>query len=56
VYFHDTDLLDARRRAALQATLIVLARRRRPSDLDSLAAQVRHTAAEVPFSEVASAP
>jgi hypothetical protein len=56
VYFHDTDLLDARRRAALQATLIVLARRRRPSDLDALAAQVRHTAAEVPFSEVASAP
>jgi hypothetical protein len=55
VYFHDTDLLDPRRRAALYATLVVLARRRRPSDLDALAAEVRRSAPEVPFSAVASA-
>jgi len=35
-YFHDTDLLDARRRNALVWALRVLARRREPTDLDFL--------------------
>jgi hypothetical protein len=40
-YFHDTDLLDRRRSAALQACLWLLARRYRPSDLDELAQRAR---------------
>jgi hypothetical protein len=40
VYFHDTDLLDARRRFALRAALEVLRRRCTPADLDTLAAEV----------------
>ena len=36
-YFHDTDLLDARRRTALGLGLRLLARRRRPADLDRVA-------------------
>jgi hypothetical protein len=39
VYFHDTDLLDARRRRALGAALAVLGRRRRPARLDQLTAE-----------------
>jgi hypothetical protein len=38
VYLHDTDLLDPRRRASLRAALVALARRRRATDLDALAA------------------
>ncbi|HUG65847.1 MAG TPA: hypothetical protein VMK83_11570 [Gaiellaceae bacterium] len=38
VYFHDTDLLHARRRAMLHVGLAVLAKRSRPTDLDALAA------------------
>ena len=37
VYFHDTDLLDWRRRAILDTFLRLLARRAEPSDLDSIA-------------------
>lgn len=37
-YFHDTDLLHRRRRLTLLAALRMLARRRRPTDLDTLAA------------------
>jgi hypothetical protein len=37
VYFHDTDLLSAPRRAALVTALRVLARRRKPADLDAAA-------------------
>jgi len=37
VYFHDTDLIDPRRRAALAAALRLLGRRRAPLDLDRLA-------------------
>jgi hypothetical protein len=33
-YFHDFDLCDARRRLAIKAALRVLARVRRPSDLE----------------------
>ena len=49
VYFHDTDLLDRRRRAALSATLAVLGRRRRPARLDGLTAEV-----ELDFSSASS--
>lgn len=41
VYFHDADLLDRRRRLALEAALAVLGRRRTPARLDGLAAEVR---------------
>ena len=37
VYFHDTDLLDARRRVALAAALRLLGLRRLPADADTLA-------------------
>jgi hypothetical protein len=36
-YFHDTDLLDRRRRAAIRGVLALLARRRVPADLDRVA-------------------
>jgi len=39
VHFHDYELLDARRRAALGVALRVLARRRRPAGLDDLTAE-----------------
>jgi hypothetical protein len=51
VYFHDTDLLDQRRRAALRGALAVLGRRRRPVGLDEL-----EVGDEVEFSSAASAP
>jgi hypothetical protein len=37
-YFHDTDLVDRRRRAVVLAGLALLGRRRRATDLDSVAA------------------
>jgi hypothetical protein len=40
VHFHDYELLDRRRAAALRLTLALLARRRSPSDLERLAASV----------------
>jgi hypothetical protein len=49
LYFHDTDLLDRRRRLALLATLRVLARRRRVLDLEGLAAEAGPAAAERTF-------
>jgi hypothetical protein len=39
VHFHDYELLDARRRLAIDATLRVLARRRKPLRLDQLVAE-----------------
>ena len=39
VYFHDTDLVDARRRALIRVTLPLLALRARATDLDTLAAR-----------------
>jgi hypothetical protein len=39
VHFHDYELLDAARRTALSATLVLLARRRRPVGLDQLSAE-----------------
>ena len=50
VYFHDTDLLDTRRRFALGAALALLGRRRIATDLERLAADVAETAPELPFS------
>ena len=35
-YFHDTDLLDRRRRMALGAGLAILGRRRVPTDLEEV--------------------
>ena len=52
VYFHDTDLLSARRRLALGAALRMLGRRRRPIDLDELAEAAVEVAPEVPFDQV----
>jgi hypothetical protein len=52
VYFHDTDLLSAGRRSALDAALRVLGRRRRAVDLDELADAAAEVAPEVPFDEV----
>ena len=45
VYFHDTELLDRRRRLLVWVLLRVLARHARPTDLDSL---VRTHSADVP--------
>ena len=53
VYFHDTDLLDARRRALLRATLPVLARRARATDLDALATRTFPGAPRVPWADIA---
>jgi hypothetical protein len=39
VYFHDTDLLDGRRRRALTAALALIGRRRRPTVLDAVEAR-----------------
>jgi len=39
VYFHDTDLLDRRRRLGLAAALALLGRRRAPGDLSGLTAE-----------------
>lgn len=52
VYFHDTDLLSARRRSALVTALRVLGRRRRAIDLDELADAAAEVAPEAPFEEV----
>ncbi len=52
VHFHDTDLVDARRRAALAWALRALARRRRPSDLDALATALAGRAPVAPFEQV----
>jgi hypothetical protein len=46
VYFHDTDLLDFRRRRALTAALATIARRRLPTPLDAVSAE-----AETDFAE-----
>ena len=51
VYFHDTDLLDRRRRLALQTTLVALGRRRRATDLDRVADEAADAAPERPFAE-----
>jgi len=52
VYFHDTDLVDGRRRLALRAMLTLLARRARATDADALAARLAD-APEVGWREIA---
>lgn len=53
VYFHDTDLLSARRRALLRVGLTVLATRARVTDLDALAAWGLPDLPRVPWDDVA---
>ena len=53
VYFHDTDLLEPRRRAFLRLALPLLARRAEVSDLDALAAHRLPTARRLPWADVA---
>jgi hypothetical protein len=53
VYFHDTDLLDLRRRALLRGVLVALARRARPTDLDALATRLLPGAPRVAWADVA---
>lgn len=53
VYFHDTDLLDRRRRLVLPLLLSLLAPRSRPTDLDALAASIGDEALEVAWNDVA---
>ena len=54
VHFHDTDLIDARRSAALRWGLRLLGRRRTVSDLDRIIRQLADTAPEVAFEQVAA--
>jgi hypothetical protein len=53
VYFHDTDLLDRRRRALLRIALPLLARRASVTDLDTLAARAFGDAPRVEWADVA---
>jgi hypothetical protein len=53
VYLHDTDLLDGRRRTVLAGGLVALARRRRATDLDTLATAIGPTAPEIAWDAVA---
>jgi hypothetical protein len=53
VYFHDTDLLDVRRRAVLRFVLPTLARRARVTDLDSLATLLLPDAPRIAWDDVA---
>jgi hypothetical protein len=52
-YFHDTDLVEPRRRALIVAVLGVLGRRRPATDLDRVASWAREEAPVVPWTEVA---
>ena len=52
VYFHDTDLLDRRRRALLRLLLPLLARRVKPTDLDTLSHEIRDDAPVVTWDDV----
>jgi hypothetical protein len=52
VYLHDTDLVDRRRRWSLHASLVALARRRRATDLDSLATTLAATAPETSWESI----
>jgi hypothetical protein len=52
-YFHDTDLLDRKRRVTLAAILRFLARRAQATDLDTLTASIREEAPEIAWDDVA---
>jgi hypothetical protein len=53
VYFHDTDLLDRRRRTLLGALLPLLARVAEPSDLDALRDRIAGETPEIAWDDVA---
>jgi hypothetical protein len=53
VYFHDTDLVDARRRALARVLLPVLARQARPVDLGALAGLLADENVEFAWADVA---
>ena len=53
VYFHDTDLLDRRRRAMLRLLLPLLARRVKATDLDTLSREMLDGAPVVAWDDVA---
>ena len=53
VYFHDTDLLDRRRRTLLGALLPLLARVAEPTDLDALRGTVPGDTPEITWDDVA---
>lgn len=53
VYFHDTDLVDRRRRTLIQALLPLLARRATATDLDALAATMPDDHPVVTWDDVA---
>ncbi len=53
VYFHDTDLVNARRRALLRIVLPLLARRARVTELDTLATTALVRAERVTWADVA---
>jgi hypothetical protein len=53
VYFHDTDLLDLRRRTTIGVLLPLLARRVKPTDLDTLAGATLEAASNVAWDDVA---
>jgi len=55
VHFHDTDLVDLRRRLALVWALRVLARRRQATDLDRYAESIRASIREIRFEEIVAA-
>ncbi len=52
-YFHDTDLVDRRRRVLIHAGLALLGRRRPATDLDAVAAAVRDTGRRLAWADVA---
>ncbi|MCZ7589608.1 MAG: hypothetical protein M5U27_12290 [Gaiella sp.] len=52
-YFHDTDLVDRRRRALIVAALVLLGRRRPVADLDAVAAAARESAPHRAWEDVA---
>jgi hypothetical protein len=53
VYFHDTDLLDLRRRTTIGVLFPLLARRAKPTDLDTLAGATLEAAPGVAWDDVA---
>ena len=53
VYFHDTALLDRRRRAPIGVLLPLLARAAEPTDLDSLRSAIADEAPEIAWDDVA---
>lgn len=52
VHFHDTDLANPRRRRALVWALRALGRRRRATDLDTVAGMLRDSARSIGFEEI----